>query len=523
MASPNDDRTGVPRLVPSCDVGKLAVGALERFVLSNVDGVRTEQSLANVTGLADAELGAILERLVKLGAVVRSGGSPSSPARADSGSKVAISASSPEGAASSVQKKAPTVTPDDQVELDDAMKKRVLELAARLDELDHYELLGIGRDADRKAIKGAYYAIASKFHTDRYFGKNLGRFKSLMEQIFGRATSAHEALSNKTRKAEYDEYLQERDRTQAYEKLLAAVDDGADFLTADRASGRMPSASIAEPTAPEHAEASASPELPPVTPMTPIAPQPLTPEQERARRDALARRLAGSRGGTLQTGRMKAITMSEATRASSGSMRAAPQAPTEVEIRAATDSIKRQFEDRRDGAKKAQAAKFIEAGAAALAKDDLVTAANHYRLAIKYTDDPAVHATYTDLNQRSRDLLCDAYQKQARYEEQQQKWREAANSYAKALEGRPEDPNIAERAAAMLLREGRDLRKAARFAELSVQKNPNNAAFRVTLANVYLGAGLFLRARSELEQALKLAPADAKVKELLAHARKMVS
>jgi curved DNA-binding protein CbpA len=512
LASTPDDRTGVPRPVPSFDAGKLVIGALERFVLSNIDGKRTEHELADLTGLADRELAPILDKLAKLGAVQRDGSLGSS-----SGQKAA----------------API--PDDQVELEDAMKMRVLDLSTRLDDLDHYELLGIPRDADKRAIKSAYYGIAARFHTDRYFGKNLGRFKPLMEQIFGRATVAHEALSKASRKAEYDEYLQERDRTQAYERLLAAVDDGGDFFTAERASGRVAAASpiteLGGATARDADVATvriepsipAAPFAPPVpavaSPSQPLAPAaPLTPEQERARREALARRLAGSRGGTLQTGRMKPITMPGASVAPKPAT-----GPTQDEVRAAQDNIKRAYEDRRDGAKRAQAAKFVEAGAAALAKDDVVAAATHYRLAVKYTDDPAVHATYADVNRRARDLLCDAYLKQARYEEQQQKWHEAAISYVKALEGRPEDADIAERAAAMLLREGRDLRRAGKYAELAVQKNPNAAAFRVTLASVYLGAGLFLRAKSELEQALKLSPEDAKVKELLAHAKKMVS
>ena len=522
MAPTHDDRTGVPRLVPSCDVGKLEIGALEKFVLSNVDGVRTQAQLADVTGLADHEVAAILDELVRRGAVERVGLTDTG-SRPSANTIASAAATSPTGAASSPLQKtaAAAAIPDDQVELEEAMKMRILALSSQLDDLDHYQLLGIKRDADRKAIKGAYYAIAAKFHTDRYFGRNLGRFKSLMELIFGRATTAHEALSHKTRKAEYDQYLDERDRTQAYEKLLAAVDEGADFFAAERASGRFSAAAPITELVGAKAPQPTPAVTPPSAPRLPsVPPPPLTPDQERVRREALARRLAGTRGVT-QTGRHRPITLTNPD--SSGAMRSAAPPPTQEEVRAATDNIKRAYEDRRDGAKRAQATKFVEAGAAALAKDDVVTAATHYRLAIKYTEDPAVHATYAEVNRRARDLLCDAYLKQARYEEQQQKWREASVSYIKALEGRPEDADLAERAAATLLREGRDLRRAGKYAELAVQKNPNNAAFRVTLANVYLAAGLFLRAKSELEQALKLAPGDAAVKELLAHAKKMVS
>jgi Flp pilus assembly protein TadD len=56
-----------------------------------------------------------------------------------------------------------------------------------------------------------------------------------------------------------------------------------------------------------------------------------------------------------------------------------------------------------------------------------------------------------------------------------------------------------------------------------VQKSPQNAAFRVTLGAVYLDAGLFLRARSELEQAAKIDPNSTTIRELLVRARKMAS
>src|SRR5581483_1669378 len=100
--------------------------------------------------------------------------------------------------------------------------------------------------------------------------------------------------------------------------------------------------------------------------------------------------------------------------------------PSQAETQAAGDALRRMYEERKDAAKRAQAKKFVEAADQALAKEDLVTAANNYRLAVRYTDDAEVQRKFEETNKRARDFMAQAYLKQAKYEEQQQRWREAA-------------------------------------------------------------------------------------------------
>ncbi|GAC1540370.1 MAG: hypothetical protein NVS3B10_05070 [Polyangiales bacterium] len=418
----------------------------------------------------------------------------------------------------------------------------MLSVFERLDELDHYALLDVARDVDRKGVKSAYFKLAATFHTDRHFGKKLGAFKSKMELIFGRLTASHDVLANKDRRAEYDEYLVERDRTQAYERLMRMVEgegnlgdelraSAASIEPAPTAGGELATLPPAGGSPAELARIGApSPQRIAIAVDAPSSPPPLAPDaaagaaiaataaavasadQERARREMLARRLGGTR-------------VSSTRRSNTGTNVAAPPraTPTAEEARAATDSIRRMYVDKKDGARRAQSIKFVEAAEQALLKDDFVTAANHLRLAVKYTEDPEVHRRFEQINARARELVASAYVKQATYEEQQQKWREAALSYVKAIEGRPDDAELHERAANALRREGRDLHLAARHGELAVQKNPNRADFRVTLGNVYLDAGLFLRARTELEQGHKLDSNAPRLKELLAQVKKLVS
>src|SRR5690606_39919904 len=85
---------------------------------------------------------------------------------------------------------------------------------------DYYELLNVERHAEKKEIKGAYYQVVSLFHPDKYFGKNLGTFKGKLERIFQTLTEAHDTLTRKATRTEYDSYLNSQQRTRALDRML---------------------------------------------------------------------------------------------------------------------------------------------------------------------------------------------------------------------------------------------------------------------------------------------------------------
>lgn len=474
------DRNSVPKIAPGCDVTKLPIGPREGFVLSRIDGVTNVGAIASLCGFPYDEVERIFARLGDLKATYFGDAPPWS---------VAPPAAEAPPAPVVVRRMRPRRwTPselDEPAEIEHELKARILDLHGWLDDIDHYELLGVPREADRKAIKSAYYGLASTFHTDRHFGKNLGSFKAKMEAIFGRITAAHDTLANKTRRAEYDAYLLDRDRTRAFERYMAGEDPY-----------EQPVPESVEPPPVEP-----SPEPPPVSARS------AAEEAQRLRREALARRLVGN-----------------APRARSPS---APQVETAaapaVSSAAAADALRRRYQDGKEHARKTIAKNLVDSAHKSLGSNDLLSAANNLRLALNYDDDPVLREMYEDVNRRARDTMAETYLKQARYEEQDGKWAAAAVNYAKAVEGRPDDPVLCERTAHALRMEGRDLHKAARYAEMAVQKSPSAAEFRVTLGAVYLDAGLFLRARSELEQAAKIDPNSTVIKDLLARARKMAS
>jgi tetratricopeptide (TPR) repeat protein len=88
----------------------------------------------------------------------------------------------------------PPDTPEEELDLTPAMRRRIDDVFARLDELQDHELLGIASDATRAAVRRAYFERVAEFHTDRFFRKRLGSYKAKMEAISRRVTSAYEAL-----------------------------------------------------------------------------------------------------------------------------------------------------------------------------------------------------------------------------------------------------------------------------------------------------------------------------------------
>src|SRR5690606_16233182 len=110
------------------------------------------------------------------------------------------------------------------------LQARILELSARLSDLDHFQVLGVPMSADRAQIKRAYFSMIGTFHPDTYFGKQLGSFTKRMERIFQRLTEAHDVLSNPQARQEYEAYLRVLGRTRALEEVADRPPPGVEEI-----------------------------------------------------------------------------------------------------------------------------------------------------------------------------------------------------------------------------------------------------------------------------------------------------
>jgi curved DNA-binding protein CbpA len=373
---------------------------------------------------------------------------------------------------------------------------------------DHYQLLGVDRSADRKALKRAYFELAAKLHPDRYFRKNLGSFKLRLEAIFSRITQAHDTLGNPQKRADYDRYLEEQRRSRGIEELLEdalaevrraearAEKEAAEAEAAESATSAIPAAAPAS----SPAEPAASPSTPPAVVEVALA----------ARRDALARRLLGQRGRS--SGQQAPVNVNPARAPSKPP--AAPMArPSAGDAMA---MLRRRYEERKTLAKATQARAYIAKGQEAMTKGDAVSAANSFRVAVSLKpDDPELERVAREAQAKAEEVLAATYENQAIYEEKSAQWVEAARSWARVCRARPDDKAAHDHAANAIVKAGGDLHEAARLAQRACTLEPENVHFRITLANVYLAAGLTLNARRELETAAQQAPQDGTIQAML--------
>lgn len=90
------------------------------------------------------------------------------------------------------------------VDLDDEEQRHIRELAAALSQRDHWSLLGLERDTSPQAVKRAYFAASKRYHPDRYFGRNIGEYRRLLEKIFGAIKQAYDVLSDPEARRAYE-------------------------------------------------------------------------------------------------------------------------------------------------------------------------------------------------------------------------------------------------------------------------------------------------------------------------------
>lgn len=489
----------VPRVRAGVDVRKLPLDPTDGFVLTRIDGQTSVHAISQMTGLPEFSVASSVEKLQGLGAV-----DLIDPAAPPPNVPIAPVAPAPVEA----QKKANSSTSgrsqrypeselDEEVEIDRDHRRQVLDLFYDLDDLDHYTLLGLTREADKKTIKRAYYDLASRLHPDRFFRKQLGSFKSKMEVVFAKITTAHDVLTSKEGRVEYDAYLGDVINTRDLEAQLARATEeirNAQALIEAQAAAAAAAAVAAAPSP------MAAPEVVP-------APPPSGVDLElRARREALARRL----------GKLPPVPVAPVRRSAPP---AAPPPETGARGRSVEqnrDTVRRMYEDRLQAAKRAQATKYTEMGRASLANNDPVAAANALRMARTFDeDDPALKDLFEVAESRASAILIETYAKNAQYEEKNERFTEAARSWTKVSQLRPTDGVSADAAARCLLASKGNLHEAADLAKHAITVNPQSIKYRVTLANVYLAANLVLAAKRELENAARVDPKSQLVVEML--------
>lgn len=88
-----------------------------------------------------------------------------------------------------------------------ALRVQIEKQLTSMDELDHYQMLGLERDAPGGAIKKAYFKAAKQYHPDTLAKLGLEDVRSEASDVFARIAEAFEVLTDAQRRKDYDAEL----------------------------------------------------------------------------------------------------------------------------------------------------------------------------------------------------------------------------------------------------------------------------------------------------------------------------
>jgi curved DNA-binding protein CbpA len=92
-------------------------------------------------------------------------------------------------------------------ELSEEFKAEVRDFARVLPNLGFYEVLGVPVSADLESIRVAFSERSRAYHPDRFFGRDLGPYGGLLNEIIKRVLAAYEVLKDVELREAYDRCL----------------------------------------------------------------------------------------------------------------------------------------------------------------------------------------------------------------------------------------------------------------------------------------------------------------------------
>ncbi len=472
---------------------------VELLLLAHVNGANTVRELSVFCARTVEQTAQILERLVRAGIIVPPGGAPAASTPASARAAGDAPGSDEFLVDPRFLKKLgeiDTAVLAEAVDLEPRRKEEILLLYHSLSTLTPFQLFAIRGDATDKDVKRAYQRLSLRFHPDRYYGKNLGSFKPMMERIFRVVSETFALLSSEENR-----------------KKLASVypEDFAPRMPAPEAEPareREPaSKTLPEsrpPAAASRPAGSAGPSAAPPVPREGVG------RHRVGLRNQIARILARSESSSMVSG----DDSSEDDEASPvippppGGYRTPPVRPP------ATDALHRMAQE-----KLQRIQTHLAEGKRALSTQSYGTAASHFKLVLSLDPDhEEASRLYREAEAKNRDFLGNSYAARARMEDEMGDHQKSADLWELAVENLPTLENVMS-AAAAFLKIGNHL-KARQYAQQAVQLSdkPEPA---ILLAQVYLAAGMALRAQSTLQALLEKHPRHPVATRLLREAEKL--
>jgi curved DNA-binding protein CbpA len=390
------------------------------------------------------------------------------------------------------------------IDLSSEVRASIRAFFGMLQDMNFFELLDVEPYVDGTTLKRAYFKRSKEFHPDRYFNKNLGPYKDMLQEIFKQVSAAYKFLDDDQQREAYRQMVVQDLEQQS---LLRQVEEqGATALREEAEQARVETRDVAERLVEE-------PQL---------APEHILPQREvhsddlRRERSDESRRERRERREDL-TGPIHIPVPPPVRRTDdSGSYRRL----TETEEK---ERDERREEDRRrrrqmlvkpvmGRLKRAQM--FYEQGMRQLSEGQNMAAAASLNLAVSFCpDDPRYRAACEEASGKSRSGTAETYFKRGLFEESVGRMDAAGKQFIRAADAHPKT-TYCQRAAEYLLAL-QDLIKAKEYATKAVQADESSVEARIILAKVYEAAGMTKNARRELQAALKIDPKSSDAKDLM--------
>jgi curved DNA-binding protein CbpA len=198
---PDEDEMISPAAAPP---EHLQLVPAEGFVLSRADGTARLCDLVALCGMPETQARHAVYGLALAGFLAR-GGWPQ--ALAGVAARAAERADAP-AAAREVAGRTEAGAGDEAAPHDPLEEVNALLVLAASS--DYYEMLGIGRLSDPADVKRAYYALAKRFHPDRFLRTVDDATRSRVENAFAEIARAYETLRDPRERAAYNSRLNAR-------------------------------------------------------------------------------------------------------------------------------------------------------------------------------------------------------------------------------------------------------------------------------------------------------------------------
>lgn len=168
----------VPEVIGGVDLSALNLDAREGFIFGQIDGAMTISNLKIISKFPEKEILKIVEKLMRAGALrIKEKAQPLSEKRYRARTELSNS---------------------------DSFVDKVRRLYLDLENMNYYELLGVDPNADKEAVKKAFYKVTKEFHPDKFFRGEDSEIRDRLQTIFARINIAYKFLVDPQKRREYD-------------------------------------------------------------------------------------------------------------------------------------------------------------------------------------------------------------------------------------------------------------------------------------------------------------------------------